>query len=357
MRKGLKWLKRLLKVALVVIVVLVVSWLLGVFNWLGSFFGFLPGISIPWLNGIENENAGQGDAHNSSKIDAEMLKHEGSLAGNAVNTGGNPENTSDSNVDENTLEDTESLLEDDLQNADKSQLGANTPAPSLEITKSETTESSIFMDALSQTPSVTLTPILTPTLSPALDQNSTGLQISTPEPNEAESSYNLSNDNSDNVDEVTDNILATELPIATLEPTRAPVVVNNQGDIVKFSFDDYVVDELILNGRANVGNVEITSDNNTITVNSASDTDFVEFTLTREGFRKLVNFGFGSIEVPYRTISIYQVYLQIQETNTDYAQFEWFFDGVQYRYKAVIKNNYLDWLRSFPHGERYLIIE
>lgn len=347
MRKGLKWLKRLLKVALVVIVMLVLSWLLGVFNWLGSFFGFLPGISIPWLNGIENENAGQGNAHNSSKIDAEMLKHEGSLAGNAVNTGENPENTSDSNVDENTLEDTESLLEDDLQNADKSQLGANTPAPSLEITKSETTESSIFMDALSQTPSVTLTPILTPTLSP----------MYTPNPNETKSGYNLSNDNSDNVDEVTDSVFATELPIATLEPTQAPVVVNNQGDIVKFSFDDYVVDELILNGRANVGNVEITADNNTITVNSASDTDFVEFTLTREGFRKLVNFGFGSIEVPYRTISIYQVYLQIQETNTDYAQFEWFFDGVQYRYKAVIKNNYLDWLRSFPHGERYLIIE
>lgn len=347
MRKGLKWLKRLLKVALVVIVVLVVSWLLGVFNWLGSFFGFLPGIPLPWLNGIENENAGQGDAHNSSKIDAEMLKHEGSFAGNAVNTGENPENTSDSNVDENMLEDTESLLEDDLQNADKSQLGVNTPAPSLEITKSETTESSIFMDALSQTPSVTLTPILTPTLSP----------MYTPNPDEAESGYNLSNDNSDNSDEVTDNIFATELPIATLEPTQAPVVVNIQGDIVKFSFDDYVVDELILNGRVNVGNVEITSDNNTITVNSASDTDFVEFTLTKEGFRKLVNFGFGSIEVPYRTISIYQVYLQIQETNTDYAQFEWFFDGVQYRYKAVIKNNYLDWLRSFPHGERYLIIE
>lgn len=347
MRKGLKWLKRLLKVALVVIVVLVVSWLLGVFNWLGSFFGFLPGIPLPWLNGIENENAGQGDAHNSSKIDAEMLKHEGSLAGNAVNTGGNPENTSDSNVDENMLEDTESFLEDDLQNADKSQLETPMLETNRDTTEPETAENSIFMDALSQTPSVTLTPILTPTLSP----------MYTPNPNETKSGYNLSNDNSDNVDEVTDNILATELPIATLEPTRAPVVVNNQGDIVKFSFDDYVVDELILNGRANVGNVEITSDNNTITVNSASDTDFVEFTLTREGFRKLVNFGFGSIEVPYRTISIYQVYLQIQETNTDYAQFEWFFDGAQYRYKAVIKNNYLDWLRSFPHGERYLIIE
>lgn len=347
MRKGLKWLKRLLKVALMVIVVLVVSWLLGVFNWLGSFFGFLPGISIPWLNGIENENAGQGDAHNSNEIDAEMLKHEEDLAGNAVNTEENLEDTPDSNVDENTLENTESLLEDDQQNADKSKLGVNTPAPSLEITKPETAESSIFVDALSQTPSVTLTPILTPTLSP----------MYTPNPNEAESGYNLSNDNSDNVDEVTDSVFATELPIATLEPTRAPVVVNNQGDIVKFSFDDYVVDELILNGRVNVGNVEITSDNNTITVNSASDTDFVEFTLTREGFRKLVNFGFGSIEVPYRTISLYQVYLQIQETNTDYAQFEWFFDGVQYRYKAVIKNNYLDWLRSFPHGERYLIIE
>lgn len=320
MRKELKLLKRLVKCALTVLVVIVVLWLLGIFQWFGSFNGFLPGIPIPWLNGVESKNgmnkAVDGYAKSTSESDSQVL--------------------------------------------DKLKLERYSPEVDLDIPDTETTEISFFTKAPLQTSSVTLMPVLTPTVSPTPTEANDllSLQTSTEKVDgELESDSSLQYDDSENSGSHVDDIFATDLPIATIEPTQAPLVVTDYGDIVKFSFDEYVVDELILNSVVTLGDVKIVSDGRTIVITSHNDNDFVEFTLTRDSFRKLLDAGFYNIEVPYRMISIHQVYQQIQETNTDFAEFKWVFDGDQYRYKAVIRNNYLDWLKSFPHGERFLIIE
>ena len=364
MKKIFKWLKRLLKISLLSAIVFVVFWCLGVLNWFGSLFDFLPPFPI---------DLGFGFGRESRMINGENSKGEFSQQTRA------PSNTDAvdnifadiyKELDQEDAKDSENVGEQQnvavvptgIPLTEASEKFNDEPMMTvLNITTPGMTVTSTVVPAAVSTATPTVTPTATPTATPTVTPTTTPTVTPTITIEKAmptvTSKYGLSEDDSESTINSTEKETSTYFPIATLKPTPEPIVITEAGKIVTFSFDDSTIDDLLEGGVAYLSNVTIEIDRHNIVVTSSSDTDFVEFTLTAKGFDRLTKAGLYSITVPYKTISLYQIYQQIQETNTDKAEFKWFFDGSQYKYKAVIKNNFLDWLRRFPHDERFLIIE
>lgn len=300
MKKTFKMVKRFLKVTLVVLCVLVFNYVSGIFQWLASTFDFLP--AIPWLPELNTKQV-------EKTTDDEI-------------------NKADENKELNTIEITHKVTAATPTEKPKT-IPITTVTTLVTSTVSETLAPSPSVEEITTTPNTLVTSELkkTATIAPEASIENTANEIATTVP----------------------------IVVATLPPTKTPV---RKGNSVFFTFDEHYIEELLKNNTVSIGNITLNVvDRYKIVVVSQNDDDFVDFHLTRKGFSMLIDAGISKIEIPFRAISLSIVYQQIQETNTDIAEFKWFFEEGEYKYKAVIKNILFDWLRRFPHNERFLIIE
>lgn len=394
MKKIFKWMKRILKIILLSALVFAIFWCLGILNWFGSLFDFLPPFPIDLGFGFGRESNRIIDGQNSNGEFSEQAQA-----------------TSNTDVVDNIFTDidnkyeSEDVDDNETVNDQHDAIVLPTGIPLIESSKITTDEPMTTVWSIT-TPGVTIvsttvpfavltaTPIVDPTSTPTVTPTATttatptviptvtptatmivtptvaSTSISTPTSIATQmitaeqtaipkvtSDYGLKENETENFVNSDEHETSTFFPIATLEPTPEPILITEAGKIVTFPFDDSTIDDLLEGGIVYLDSVTISIEQHKIIVTSSNDTDFIEFTLTSKGFDRLTKAGLYSIIVPYKNISLYQIYQQIQETNTDKAEFKWFFDGSQYKYKAVIKNNFLDWLRRFPHDERFLIIE
>ena len=389
MKKIFKWLKRLLKISLLSAIVFVVFWCLGVLNWFGSLFDFLPPFPIDlgfgigresrMMNGqnLKGEFSEQTQAHSNTDAvdnifadtykelnqeDAKDSENVGEQQNVAVVPTGIPLTEASEKFNDEPM-----MTVWNITTPGMTVTSTVVPAAVLTATPTATptatstatpTATSTATPTAAPTVTPTAAPTVTPTVTPTLTPTVTSIVTVAPTVKPTiTSDYDWNEDHAEATVNSTEKERPTYFPIATLKPTPEPIVITEAGKIVTFSFDDSIIDDLLEGGVAYLSDVTVEIDRRNIVVTSSNDTDFVEFTLTAKGFDRLTKAGLYTIIVPYKTISLYQIYQQIQETNTDKAEFKWFFDGSQYKYKAVIKNNFLDWLRRFPHDERFLIIE
>ena len=369
MKKIFKWLKRLLKISLLSAIVFVVFWCLGVLNWFGSLFDFLPPFPIDLGFGFGRESRMMNGQNLKGELSEQTQAPSNTDAADNIFTDIDKElNQEDAKDSENVGEQQNvAVVPTGIPLAEASKKFNDEPMMTVwNITTHGMTVTSTVVPAavLTATPTATptatstATPTVTPTVTTTVTPTVTSIVTVAPTVKPTiTSDYDWNEEHAGATVNSTEKERSTYFPIATLKPTPEPIVITEAGKIVTFSFDDSIIDDLLEGGVAYLINVTIEIDRHNIVITSSNDTDFVEFTLTAKGFDRLTKAGLYTITVPYKTISLYQIYQQIQETNTDKAEFKWFFDGSQYKYKAVIKNNFLDWLRRFPHDERFLIIE
>lgn len=366
MKKSWKFIKRCIKYTLIYLLVLIILWVLGILNYILGFFSFLP--SINWGPQIIIKNASNiptNETEKNGKLEIENLATTiptQELSTEAPNYTIIPDVTSSSEIATVTP-----LIAQDIK------LIETTLAPIKSATPT-------YLPPVAPTfsPTSKPTPTYTPTASPApkLTPSPTIINTISPEVenviSESASEYinmfspiiyttaplnNATNYVTANIPNTNSPTTTPEIILATLPPVQPNIIVTSCSQILFVEFNNEIIDTLVSTRVYKLPGLTITYDNHKIDITTDVEKALVSFILSKEGFASLYENEITCISIPYRTIPLNDIYQQLRETNTDMAEITWFYENGEYKCKAIIKKNFLDWLFRFPHGERYIIIE
>ena len=353
MKKTWKFIKRCLKYTLIFLIVLIILWVLGILNYILGFFSFLP--SINWGPQIiinspsdtpneELKKSGNLEAENlttilpTQKLSTETPKststpHVTSTSAVATVT---PINTSTNLLTTPTITSTQtvSLTTSPTVVPTPTYAPTNTPVPTIKITNTPNVEyvnsaSEIAFEYTNMFSTVIYTAPPTNT-TPYVIGNASTTEKPTPTP---------------------------EITLATLPPVQPKSIVTSCSRVLFVDLTDELISTLVSTKNVEMPGLTILYDSQRIYITPDDEKALVSFNITKSSFASLYKHEIYSILIPHRNIQLGDIYQQLRETNTDIAEIVWFYDNGEYKCKAVIKKNFLDWLFRFPHDERYIIIE
>lgn len=146
----------------------------------------------------------------------------------------------------------------------------------------------------------------------------------------------------------------TQRPVTLATFTPTPEPITGEFFVTSIVLTKEKFEEILANKGCN-GNYTI--ENSVLKLKSETESTLINVTIYKETFEKMYEERVFIVEMPYKKISLLSIWQQLRETNTDRVELVWFVQDDEYKLKCIYKNNHFDWLYTLLSGERYEIIE
>lgn len=364
-RRTWRWSKRILKMAIVLIIAYAVMWIVELLDWFHFGIPFPFGFGNSVIEAKIGDDKNDGSPHDSELTGTEApTQHPTEMVTNLTDVQstvipmiattvplatGKPSLTEESVVAPN-------VPVYIIQNVTNTLLATSTPTgtSTVRVTNTPNVTSTVSVTNtpnVTSTISITNTPNVTSTISLTNTPNVTSTVSLTNTPTVA-STIQVTSTPQQVTSKSTAEVVQKPIALATFTPTPEPITGEYFVYNVVLTKEKF---EEILASSDDAS--EYTIENSILKLNTESKSTLMSVTIYKETFEKMYEERVFSIEIPYKKVSLLSIWQQLRETKTDRVELVWFVQDGEYKLKCVYKNNHFDWLYTLMSGERYEIIE
>lgn len=345
--------KRMLKMAIVLIIAYAVMWIVELLDWFHFGIPFPFGFGNSVIEARISDGKNDGSPHDSeltgteapTQPPTEMVTNLTDVQSTVVPMIATavPLATGKPSLTEESVA-TPNVLVYITPNATNTLLATSTPTGTSTVRVTNTSN-------VTSTVSVTSTPTVASTIRVTGTPNVTSTIPMTNTPTVA-STIQVTSTPQQVTSKPTAEVVQKPIALATFTPTPEPITGEYFVYNVILTKEKF---EEILASRDDAS--EYTIENSILKLNTKSKSTLMNVTIYKETFEKMYEERVFSIEIPYKKVSLLSIWQQLRETNTDRVELVWFVQDDEYKLKCIYKNNHFDWLYTLLSGERYEIIE